>query len=55
MFTTDKFCVALEKKVLATVPTLARGISMAFAAFYVFNMIYPPKMLATLEFIQRCV
>lgn len=31
------------------------GIIVAFAAYYIFSVSYPPKLAATLEFIQRYV
>ncbi|CAM1312336.1 Uncharacterised protein g5950 [Pycnogonum litorale] len=51
----ERYMLAVDQKVVCEeISDFSSGLAMLFAAFYVFNIMYPEEAGTALEFIQRC-
>jgi hypothetical protein len=47
--------IHIERVVLCNTNSFAKAIALLLASYYIFNLAYPSKGVATLTFIQKCI
>jgi hypothetical protein len=55
VFSANRLVVLVERQVVVTATSLQVGCALLLATFFVFNINYPARHVATLEFLQRLV
>jgi hypothetical protein len=53
VFSASRFVVLVERQVVVIATSLQVGCALLLATFFVFNITYPARHVATLEFLQR--